>query len=1086
MGKSPWLTCILLLVSLAGFSQSKLGDPFIENFEPKEYRGTTTIWDVAQAANGLIYIGDAGGLQSFDGKTWRSYFVSNQTTVRSIDTHKDGTVYVGAKNEFGFFKSDSVGFMQYTSLASQLPEEERTFKDVWNTYVTSSGVYFLTFKRIFRYHQGQLTSIDSVPLSPHLGFHVNDELYFVVKQQGLSRLVDDTIELIKGGELFAKDKIYAILPDRDQNLIVVTRNGLVRFNTETGIGIKLEVDLIDEILFHRTYHGAALPDGTFALATLGGGIFILDRDGKLIQRITSEDGLCNDNIKYLFVDKEANLWAGTASGLSRIEPLLPLNIFGSAHGLTSSARDIIRHNGTLYVATGNGLFYLDPAATTKKERFKLHAFFNAQCWSFEILGEHLLVSSGFGIFEVFPDKVVPIGNFSNVFNLMPSHYHDNHIFACMKEGVVVLKLDTLTDGGTAVVALKPFQNLETEAHKIFEDKDQNLWIATSYNEYHFIRKPATLDGPEVTTTVHNMPDASLGVEGMSRLGNRLFCGTGSTGLYTLEASNDSSWIQPTTVEFIGLDSTGKAMAFNRLPNGKFLIHNHGSFRGNGLFIAEQLGENRFKAEFGALVRLKEVFNHPAHAYAEDDGIIWIGSNEGIVRYDPKSEAKTPDVTQMNIRQVSLGADSIVFAGNGLAAERDLVCDYSHNNLVFDFVATSYRQRGSTRYRYILEPHQGDWSNWSPDTRKEYTNLPEGDYIFRVQSRDIYGNKSSIARHSFSISPPWYRTLWAYSIFGIGLLVVLFILNKLSTYRLQQSKQKLEAIVQDRTREISEEKKVVEEQNEEILAQKTFIEEVNDTLEQKNQDITDSLNYAKHIQKSILPDPAQLQSYFPESFIYYKPRDIVSGDFYWFNLFDGKFTLAAADCTGHGVPGAFMSLICSNLLDKVVLQNKTIKPEEALRRLDEEVISAISQTDTDRGITLNDGMDLGLISIDMKTMKLLFAGALRPLLLIRAGEVQVFKGGRYSVGGASFQDKEYVGREIDLQKDDVIYLFSDGFADQFGGPKLKKLKMRAFTELLLNVHQLPASEQKTRIGTAFTDWKGKERQTDDVLVVGIKI
>lgn len=258
----------------------------------------------------------------------------------------------------------------------------------------------------------------------------------------------------------------------------------------------------------------------------------------------------------------------------------------------------------------------------------------------------------------------------------------------------------------------------------------------------------------------------------------------------------------------------------------------------------------------------------------------------------------------------------------------------------------------------------------------------------------------------------------------------------------------------------------------------------DLLEIKNKDIIDSINYAQSIQKAVFPSLYKIEKHFPESFVYYEPKDIVSGDFYWQTHIKDKVLLAVADCTGHGVPGAFMSLISKIKLDEAVFKKELTNPAEILNELDHLITEALFNEGLDKQI--RDGMDIALISIDKAEMKLEYAGAFRPLKLIRNKEIIDFKGTPESIGGEKVENKNFECHCIDLQKGDSLYLFSDGYPDQFGGPKNKKFMMGRFNKLLLSVQDLPMKDQCPKLKETFNNWKGNSEQIDDVMVMGIRL
>jgi serine phosphatase RsbU (regulator of sigma subunit) len=302
----------------------------------------------------------------------------------------------------------------------------------------------------------------------------------------------------------------------------------------------------------------------------------------------------------------------------------------------------------------------------------------------------------------------------------------------------------------------------------------------------------------------------------------------------------------------------------------------------------------------------------------------------------------------------------------------------------------------------------------------------------------------------------------------------------------------EKVNRELAEKVKERTLVIEEQRDIVISQKNRIEII-------NKEITDSINYAKYIQSSVLPKPEQLESCLGDHFILYKPKDIVSGDFYWISNIDNKTIIVISDCTGHGVPGAFMSMLGITLLNEIVDKEKIINPGEILDRLRKEIIVILKQKG--ERLEQKDGMDIVICTLDIENMKLHFAGAINPLYLIRkAGTENVgiihgdlpgpdnlieIKGNHMTVGIMDNMDN-FTSHEIDLLKGDTFYLFSDGFADQFGGPDHKKFSYRQFREQLIKTKTTTMPDQKIILEKIFDEWKGNNSQTDDILVLGFRI
>ncbi len=289
-------------------------------------------------------------------------------------------------------------------------------------------------------------------------------------------------------------------------------------------------------------------------------------------------------------------------------------------------------------------------------------------------------------------------------------------------------------------------------------------------------------------------------------------------------------------------------------------------------------------------------------------------------------------------------------------------------------------------------------------------------------------------------------------------------------------------------ELAESERILEqkviERTKEVVRQKEEIERQSEKLEELYKDVTDSIRYAKRLQDSILPQDSYIKRILPHSFVLFKPKDIVSGDFYWFSETEDKVVFTAVDCTGHGVPGAFMSLIGANALNQIVNGNKQDTPSEILNELNR--LSSDALNKSEEGSNVRDGMDVAICSIHKETKMLEFSGANNPLYIIRDKELIQTKADKLAIASFEHGEKAYTNHEFQLQKGDSIYIFTDGYADQFGGLKGKKFMYRQFREILLSIKELPMDEQKDILDAKIEEWKGSFEQVDDILVIGVEI
>jgi serine phosphatase RsbU (regulator of sigma subunit) len=280
-----------------------------------------------------------------------------------------------------------------------------------------------------------------------------------------------------------------------------------------------------------------------------------------------------------------------------------------------------------------------------------------------------------------------------------------------------------------------------------------------------------------------------------------------------------------------------------------------------------------------------------------------------------------------------------------------------------------------------------------------------------------------------------------------------------------------------------EQKVIE-RTEEVVRQKSEIESKNEELEILYKQVTDSIHYAKRIQDAILPSNNTVKKLLPDSFILFKPKDIVSGDFYWIEKKGKLVYFAAVDCTGHGVPGAFMSLVGYNILKDILNNTNITRPADILDSLREGIVATLRADDS--GKQAKDGMDMTLCAINYETLELQYAAAFNPMCLIRNGELILYQANKFPIGSYIGEKVGFDNHTIQLVPGDQIFIFSDGYADQFGGPNGKKFMVGNFRKLLAQIAPLPSGEQKEKLDQTLLSWQGAQEQVDDVLVIGVKV
>jgi serine phosphatase RsbU (regulator of sigma subunit) len=425
----------------------------------------------------------------------------------------------------------------------------------------------------------------------------------------------------------------------------------------------------------------------------------------------------------------------------------------------------------------------------------------------------------------------------------------------------------------------------------------------------------------------------------------------------------------------------------------------------------------------------------------------------------------PRTSIIGIRLNNQNIDKIYTPGE------EIVLPYGYYSATIDFIGISLVDASKVNYRYRLLGLDSLW-RYTSERSREFPKVTEGVYTFQLEAcnNDGVWNSKPVELH-FEISMPFYKKLWVQVLSGVVLLALIYLVVLWRTRSLVRARELLRRLVEEKTEQLKKEKEIVES--------------IKSVLEEKNKDITDSINYAKRIQEAILPSQSAILKNFPESFIYYRPKDIVSGDFYWFAEVEDYFFIAAVDCTGHGIPGAFMSLIASTLLNEIVKNKHEVAPSQILQSLNNGIIESLKQSESDS--SSRDGMDMAICRVDKTKQKLVFAGAARPFYHIRMGALTEVKGQGYPIGGHyGLMNLKYSDSEMDLKPGDMFYISSDGYADQFSGTDNKKFSTKRLKKLLEEISVHSMEQQQELLEKAFENWRGSEKQIDDVLIVGIRI
>ena len=484
-----------------------------------------------------------------------------------------------------------------------------------------------------------------------------------------------------------------------------------------------------------------------------------------------------------------------------------------------------------------------------------------------------------------------------------------------------------------------------------------------------------------------------------------------------------------------------------------------SLAGDGsryMWVSHRGGLSRIRMEDGFVSSVKDEvgidrsmnFNLNA-AYKDHFGIIWFGTTSGVLSYDPGMEKEVSPPPALSITSV--------LVNNTLQRVGDLLeLRPGRYDLRIQFVGVNLKNPEAVTYQYNMEGLGNAWSERFSEPQVTFNKLPDGKYNFLLKAANNEGiSNEDPVKLQIIIARPLWKRWWFYAFILVLITTSIVAYIKRREYNLQMEKQALETAVKERTEEIR------------LI----------------NKNITDSITYARRIQQAVFPPPGQLTTLFPDSFILSRPQYIVSGDFFWMARREGKFVVTVADCTGHGVPGAFMSMLGITLLNELVNTQGILQADEILNRLKSEIIQALRQKGTSE--SASDGMDMALCVYDPENSLLQYAGGFNPLLLVREGAIELFKADPMPIGIGAISGKDFTRHDLKILKGDVVYLFSDGYEDQFGGEKDKKFSRKRFRNLLLDIHARSMAEQKKSLEKTLDQWMDGREQIDDITVMGIR-
>ncbi len=1004
---------------------------------------------IFQDQSGFLWAGTGNGLCRFDGLNFVTDATEDSLPAGFVETSfhdSRGNIWLG-HNDGSLTLYDGKNFKIIS------PSQNTRSKIVGITQDGSgrifaasqrSGIIVVSPGLVPEYHQDEFSgfNISSIAL-------MRDGQFLLGSFEGVFSMEFD-------GVSFSNRERVEVLPDTNVNTIYYDKSAeLVYLGTQyMGLVVMKKEEQGFTLIPARFPDGLdktdvrgifAEGDGILWISTFGSGTVQLQQDNTgagftVISRYDSSNGLPGDNTMQVIRDFEGNIWIATyGEGLAYVTEEVFKVIPGFGERFGSNILSMALFDDLIYLGGNSGIISYPQAQPEKRKFWGRSEGLPADGITALVTdkeGNLYIGSSSSGIYfkPVNSDKVSLFHNSrnspANIIRFMK--IVNNTLWAATNSGVLSFSLPD----NTPEIYNTEFGLPHNSVRHVFVDANNKVWVATK--------------------------------------GNRIFCITDKDYIQVADTELDFSTI--------AVDRKGRLWAAT-MGHGVLMFHNDTllqfsidegllnnfcyslSFDNSGhIWVGHRLGISRinesnfnvrsFGTEIGITgdVNYNSMLNSPS-------GELLVGTTRGmIVHYPLRAKELPPPKSVITAVYIS---DQLV------DHTKPIKLPYGAYKLRIEFTGISFSNPGKVSYQYKLDGYDLDWSSIVSENFVIYPRIDDGDFRFMLVAFNADGIPTEVPLELriTVLTPFWKQTWFHLLVFVIAVLVVIFII------KIRERAHKL------RQKYLEEE---LEKRAKEIIVK-------NQELEKKNSDITDSINYAKRIQGSILPPIHKIELQFPGSFVFYRPRDIVSGDFYWFDkVSDSKFLIVCADSTGHGVPGAFMSMIGTTLIKDISMKTQVQSPSDVLSMLDEEIAGMLNVEDASGDERSTDGMDLTVCEIDLNSLYMRFASAMRPIMLYHKKELLYLRGSRNAIGGQLSDNKEFENQGYQLEKGDIIYMFTDGYPDQFGGPYGKKYKIVRLKNLLADICTLPVEKQELMIVNEFNNWKGDQEQVDDVLFMCIKI
>jgi len=797
MQKKIILFFVLLCLCGSVFSQNNRYSVY--NFSPRNYGKNTDAqnWAVLQDHSGLLYFGNANGLIEFDGHRWEFIPCVRGVFTTALAADKEGIVYVGTQFGFGYLIPDLNGKLQYYSLSDSLLDH--FFNTiVWKIHTIGNHVYFQTEDAIFDYYDGKIEVI--LPQNSfHLSFIVNNQLYVRERNNGLMKLSGKKLIKVESGEIFANLGIFGMIELNEKECLVITQEqGIWTYNNNKFA----KIDNQDQkTLIQAGIYGAIkLYDGLIALNTVANGIIIINRNGEIVQQINSLNSALHVNdIKQICNDRQGNIWCATNNGISVVYYSSALSVYAKESGVLNNVYSIASFKNKIYAGTSAGLLTMDNSGV-----FTNLNLTNNSVWALLPSDNELLIGENNSLISYDGKQLKTIDQINvRCFCVVDK---PGLLFAGGKKGLMVYQKINGKWTRKAQIA-EVTTELISLACSETENGSFTLWAGTALDGVYAISFNSDL-----AFNCKLYPVNELKTEGYVmpfNIGNNIVLGTNS-GLFSINKKNDKY-----------LFDNQPLFGYEIFKPVNFVLrHNHHLFVSLTDLVLHFVNDHFIDKPLAGIDvgKVRSI-------YAWNDSYCWFGCDDALISYNFIKQKPAKSSFNAVVRQVICNTDSVIFYGKTFKGQDKVVLNYAGNDLTFVFAADFYTYPEQMLFSFMLEGNDNNWSEWNIENKAVYTNLHEGNYIFKVKAKNVFGEESLLGEYHFEIKAPWYRTWKAYIAYCLALILMVLAAIRISSYRLRQKNIRLEKIVKERTAEIAQKNVVLQEQKDVIEKEKAKSEEL---------------------------------------------------------------------------------------------------------------------------------------------------------------------------------------------------------------------------------------------------------------------